>query len=150
MPRFRHANPGPNVVAHPLPAHAALDVGEDVEAHLRPVVNALGDLDGFVYRLIRWSLTVDDVLLSSCGEIRVQLHHRCARRNGVGGVNLDLVIALCFRLNDHNSKEQERQSKPAHFRAVYSSSEDSDATQLDERTRHDSDLAKGSLRQKRL
>ena len=51
-PFFRHAHPGPDVVAHPLHAQAALLAGEDVEAHLGPVVDALGNLDGFVFGMI--------------------------------------------------------------------------------------------------
>ena len=52
VPTVRDPHAGPDVIAHPLHAGAALLAGEDVEADFRPVVDALGDFDGFVFRVV--------------------------------------------------------------------------------------------------
>ena len=82
------------MVADPLDALAAALAGEDVEADLRPVVDALRDLDGLVLGVIGGLHAVDDVALAVGGEVGVELDHGGAGSDRVGAIDLDLVVAL--------------------------------------------------------
>ena len=73
---------------------SALLAGEDVEAHLGPVVDALRDFDGLVFGVIGGIDAVDGLTLPVGREVRVQLDHGGAGGYGVGAVDLNLVVAL--------------------------------------------------------
>ena len=82
------------MVAHPLNAIAAALAGENVETHLRPGVDALRDLDGFVLGIIGRCDAVDHVALTLSGKIRMKLNHGASRGHCIRAVDLYLVITL--------------------------------------------------------
>src|SRR5260370_36540706 len=64
MPLWRYAHPRPDAIAHPLHAQAALLGGQDIEPHLCPSVDALGELDGSGVDAVDRCRTVDSSPLS--------------------------------------------------------------------------------------
>jgi len=94
MPAIGGADTRANVVADPLDAVAILPAGEDVEADLRPVVDAFGELDGFVLLVIGGNDAVDVILLAFGSEVGMELDHKIFVRDGVSTVDLDFVVAL--------------------------------------------------------
>jgi hypothetical protein len=97
------------MVANPLDAVAVLPTGEDVEAYLGPVVDAFGELEGFVLLMIGGDDAVDVVFLADGGEVGMELDHEGFGCDGVGTVDLDLVIAL--RVRDHGKESEGQQGE---------------------------------------
>ena len=64
VPRLGSREPRPNVIAHPVPAVAVLNAGEDIKAGLEPVRPALRDLERFVLGMIGWGNAIDDARLA--------------------------------------------------------------------------------------
>ncbi|HEY6374457.1 MAG TPA: hypothetical protein VIX90_02915 [Edaphobacter sp.] len=95
------------MVADPLEAMAILSAGENVEADFGPAGDALGDLDGLVELMVGGVDAVDYVVLPRCGEVGVQLEHRVFCGDGVGSVDLDLVVALGAHCGDAEKKNDE-------------------------------------------
>jgi hypothetical protein len=109
VPTIGHANAGADMVANPLDAVAVLPTGEDVEAYLGPVVDAFGELEGFVLLMIGGDDAVDVVFLADGGEVGMELDHEGFGCDGVGTVDLDLVIAL--RVRDHGKESEGQQGE---------------------------------------
>ena len=63
------------MVAHPLPPAAAARAGENVEPSLKPGVNALRDLNGFMPGMIRGRHAIFGDFTSFSGKVAVQLDH---------------------------------------------------------------------------
>jgi hypothetical protein len=82
------------VIPNPLYALAAAFAGEDVEAYLRPIGDALRDFDGFMFDVVGGIHAGDDVALTAGREVGVEFEHGGAWGNGFGTVDLDFVIAL--------------------------------------------------------
>src|ERR1700679_415995 len=100
------------MVAHPLRSVSTLLAGEDVPAHLGPVVDAGRDLDGLVFLMIGWIHAADLITLALRGEIGVQLHHGAMWGNSGGAVDLNLVIALRMRGPGCRAEEEQQQADP--------------------------------------
>src|SRR5580658_3044101 len=49
VPLFGDAEAGADMVANPLPSLSGARRGEDIESHLEPIGEAVGDFDGFVF-----------------------------------------------------------------------------------------------------
>ena len=86
---------------------AVLRAGEEVEAPLRPTVQALRDLDGFVKLMVGGVDAIDDVALALGGEVGVQLDHGGLWCNGVCAIDLDLVVALCVSGSRNTEKRDD-------------------------------------------
>ncbi len=95
MPFFRNAKARPDMVAHPLPSLAGIHRSKDIKSHFEPVVEAVRDLDGFMFGVIGRVYAICDLFAAVNGEIAVQLHHRVARFNRLRAVHLNFVIVLC-------------------------------------------------------
>src|SRR5207302_3061147 len=91
VPGFGHAHARTDVIAHPLPSIAGVDAGEDVEAGLEPIGNALGDLDGLVLGAVGGLQAIDYIAFSRDGVVAMQLDHSGLRRDRVGAVDLNFV-----------------------------------------------------------
>src|SRR5437016_13943638 len=99
------------MVAHPLPAAVRLDAGEDVETGLKPVGEALRDLERLVHSVIRRCDSVNDRLRAFCREIAMQFDHRGAGLDCVIGVDLDLVAVLRHQGQGAKNKKQKRETQ---------------------------------------
>ena len=57
IPFLRDRNTRPDVVAYPIPSITGTQRREDIKSALEPIVEAMGDLQGFVNRVMRdnWS-----------------------------------------------------------------------------------------------
>ena len=95
VPGGGDADAGTDVVADPLDTVAVLGAGEDVEAEFGPVVDALSEFEGLVLLVVGGVDAVDGVLLAVRGEVGVDFDHGAFGFDGVGAVDLDLVVALC-------------------------------------------------------
>src|SRR5579863_3444836 len=104
MVLLRHRKSGPDVRSHVIPG-AVLNAGEDVEAGLKPLVEAVRDLDGFVLGVVGGEHAVDRPLLPGSSEVAVQFHHRDIRLHQVRSVDLYLVIALGAKAQSAKNQE---------------------------------------------
>src|ERR1700742_2604788 len=100
------------MIAYPLHSVSALFAGKDVPAHLGPVRDAGGDLDGLVLLMIGGIDAADFITLALGGEIGVQLHHGAVGCNSGGAVDLDLVIALRMSGPGCRAEEEQQQADP--------------------------------------
>ena len=94
MPLWRNPKARPNVRADIIQSAAVASAGEDVEAGLEPIVEAVGDLDRLVPCMVRRQCAVLSLLCAFRCEIIMQLDHRDAAGNGFRAVNLDFIIVL--------------------------------------------------------
>ena len=94
MPLGRDTKARPDVRAGIIPSAAVASAGEDVEAGLEPIIEAVGDLDRLVPRMVRRQRVVVSLLCAFRREIIMQLDHRDAAGHGFRAVNLDFVIVL--------------------------------------------------------
>src|SRR5262245_11006204 len=104
MPFFGNANARADMVTDPLPAIARGGAGEDVEAGLEPVGEALGDFKGFVPGMFSGVDAAIVVLGSADSEVAVNFDHRVAGRYGFGRINLDFVVILCDEAVAHEQQ----------------------------------------------
>ena len=107
------------MIAYPLGAQPALLAGENVEAHLRPFVETLGDLDGFVFGAIGGSHAAEGLALAVGGEVRVQLDHGAARSLRFRAVNLNFIVALGARHGDGRASGKEKSEKQLQGRSLH-------------------------------
>jgi hypothetical protein len=82
------------VVAYPVPAHSTLRTGENVKPGFEPIGEAVRYFDGFVELVIVRIEAIHGSLESLEGEVTVQLDHGLMRRNGLVGIDLDLIVVL--------------------------------------------------------
>ena len=87
-------HPRPDMRAHPLPTAVRLNAGELVEARLKPLVESVRNLHGFVHGVVCGQHSVAGSLRSLRREVAVQLENGDTLRHQFRGVNLHLVIAL--------------------------------------------------------
>ena len=114
------------MVADPLHAVAILPTGENIEADLGPVVDAFGELNGFVLLMIGGNDAVDVILLAFGSEVGMELDHEVFGSDGFGSVDLDLVVALGVRGRGAEKSEAcdaERERKPGERQAKVRHSE---------------------------
>src|ERR1700723_2344241 len=115
IPGVGYPNTRADVIADPLDALAVLLGGEDIEPDFGPVREAFGQLDSLVLLMVGRQYSIDDVLLAVDGEVGMQLHHQGFRGNGVGAVDLDLVVRLSSSERRHCGQQQhEPMSRPSH------------------------------------
>ena len=114
VPAIGNADAGADVVADPLDAVAVLPAGEDVEADLGPVVDALGEFEGFVLLVVGGIDAVDGLRLAFDGEVGVELDHEGFGGDGVGAVDLDLVVALGVRAAAQRMRTERAATKFTH------------------------------------
>src|SRR4029077_8701030 len=91
IPFFGNAHAGPDVIANPLDAEAAPFVGKDVEANLKPVVEPMGDFDGFVKGVIGREQAIFHSFWTIDREVAVELDHGVVRLDGFVGIDLNLI-----------------------------------------------------------
>ena len=94
MPGLRNRHTRANVIANPHPPAIGLDGGEDVKASLKPTRKAVGDLQSFVFGVVRRQHTVDYNLGALYGEVAVDLDHGIGGGDKVGAVDLDFSVVL--------------------------------------------------------
>ncbi len=116
VPAVGNADAGTDVVADPLDAVAVLPAGEDVEADLGPVVDAFGELEGFVLLVVGGVDAVDGLGLALDGVVGVELDHEGFGSDGVGAVDLDLVVALCVCGDGEGEGKGGEEERAAEFR----------------------------------
>jgi hypothetical protein len=97
MPAWRDANARPDVVANPLHALSAALGREDIKANLRPIVDAFGELDRFVFLMLRPVDAEFGLRASLHRKVAMQLSEQRAWRHRLGGIYLDFVIVLRAR-----------------------------------------------------
>ena len=73
---------------------AIAGAGENIETGFKPVVKAVGDLNGLVPGVIRRQRAVIGGLRSLHREVVVEFDHSYAARNSFRSVDLNLVVAL--------------------------------------------------------
>jgi hypothetical protein len=123
--RRQSGNPRTNVIANPLHAKAALFAGKNVKANFGPVVDALGDLDGFVFGVISGGHAVDGLAVAVGGEVRVQFDHGAAGSNRLRAVDLNLVVALSARLGRLRRRLCRSSSATARSKAILGQQQES-------------------------
>src|SRR6185437_13801922 len=94
MPFFRDAKTRANVISHPIPSIAGTGAGEYIESRLKPIVPALGDLDGFMHRVVGGRDTVDHCFGALRGVVGMEFNHSGAGIHRVRAIYLDLIIVL--------------------------------------------------------
>ena len=110
VPAERSANARTNVVANPLPACLTARARKDIETNLEPVIEALGDFDRLMDRMVCGLSPVGGFELPDGSEVRMQLNHCGPGSNGFGAIDLDLVVALrtgCRGKDAHQRKGQD-------------------------------------------
>src|SRR5271170_3160783 len=113
MPRIRYPHPGTDVVPDPLHTMPILPAGEDVETHLRPAGQTLGNLKRLVQLMVGGIYPVDYVLLALRSEIGMKLNHGALWLNRIRPIYLDLVITLSMRrLHAHQRDKCSHNVKP--------------------------------------
>ena len=75
MPLLRDGNALADVITHPLPTLSLGYGSEDIKATLEPIVEAVGDLDGFVLGVIGGVNAVDDCLRPVDCEVAMEFNH---------------------------------------------------------------------------
>src|SRR5258708_480706 len=101
--------------AHKLPAEGAVRAGENIEPRLIPFCKSARDLERFMQSMVGGPHTIYHFLGPLESEVGVQFHHRRLRRNGLGGINLNLVILL----GAQGGQKQEGKSESQHERTIF-------------------------------
>src|SRR5579859_7889595 len=114
MPLFGHAEPGPDVVADPVPSVARAPAGEIVEADFEPVGEAVGDLVRFMQRVVGGADAVFEGLAPVEGEVRMELEHGAARLDRLGAVDLAFVVVLRRERGDQRAAGETEQGECSH------------------------------------
>ena len=97
MPLLWNAKAGANMVTHPVPAISRAGTGKDIKAGLKPIIEAVRDLDGFVLGVVGWQHAILDGLAAVNCEVAMQLDHGVTGLDLVVGVDLDFVVVLSAR-----------------------------------------------------
>jgi hypothetical protein len=101
------------VVADPLVAGLGGVGGKVVEAELGPGGDALGELDGLVLGVVGGIDAVGCIgragesFEAVDGEVGVELNHQGLGRDGIGAVDLDLVVVLGAEMRCQDETENE-------------------------------------------
>ena len=109
MPFWRDPKPRSNMRADEIQAAAVARAGKKIEAGFEPVVEAVGDLDRLVPRVIGRNRTVVSLFRSPRCKVIVQFNHRNTARNGLRSVNLDFIVVL--RASDRREENDEGQGE---------------------------------------
>src|SRR2546425_6372282 len=112
-PFCRDTHARADMIAHPVPALAVAEGSENIKAHLKPVVETVGDLNRFVERMIRGQYAVLRSLRAAECEVAVQLDHRVAGRDGFVGIDLDFVVVLGGGANGENGTDCDQKPEKA-------------------------------------
>ena len=111
LPFFRDGHAGTDMVTDPLNALAAALRGEDIEADLKPIGEAMSDFDGFVLGVVGGIEAIGDSLGAADSEIAVELDHGVVGLDEVVAIDLDFVVFLgaCgLKVEKEQSREQEK------------------------------------------
>src|SRR5436853_897618 len=95
FPLLWYPHPRTYMVADPVPSITGAQAGKDIEACLKPVIEALGDLNGLMHCMVRGPDAVAGKFAAAGREISVELDHGGMRINGVCAINLDFIVVLC-------------------------------------------------------
>jgi hypothetical protein len=94
VPLLRDGNARPDVITHPLPALALSYGSEDVKAAFEPVIEAMGDLDRLMLRVVGGINTIYGRLRTIDCEVAMEFNHSVSGIDQVGTVHLDFVVVL--------------------------------------------------------
>src|SRR5215831_12090814 len=110
-----NAEARPNVRTGIIPPAAVAGAGENVEPRFEPFVEAVGDLDRFMPRVVRRQGAVVGRLCSFGGEVIVQFDHGDIAGDSFGSVDLNLVIVLSRDDREPEANKNRRQGKQNSF-----------------------------------
>ncbi len=104
MPLLGDPEARTDVAPHPVPTVPVASTGEDVESRLKPGVETLCDLDGFMPGMICGQQAVNNFFLAHGCEVIMEFNHGHARGNGFRSINLDLIVVLSADGRVHQGK----------------------------------------------
>src|SRR5690242_16973790 len=107
MPFFGDGNPGPYVVANPLPALAFRDGSKNVKAALKPVIEAVGDLHRLMRGMIGGIESIHSCLRAVEREIAVEFNHSTAGIYQIRSVHLNFIVVLSMRESRSQAQDEE-------------------------------------------
>jgi len=97
------------MVADPVPSITGAQTGKDIEPGLKPVIEAVRNLNGLMHCMVRWPYAIIGKFAAGGREISVELDHGGVGINCVCAINLDFIVVLrpyCKRAGQDCERDQ--------------------------------------------